>query len=156
MNTKDIRIDSIPAGVYYIGDPCYPFSSSDGWNDILEKSDYFAKTMIMHNGHAVGAFGTAHGDGSYIGKMPEGRMHEFPVDSGLIGFVSINLIPPDFIASLRSGEEVCGALVEFSDPWTASSWKDGIIRIGHAFIDTNQNVEEENWETSGDCEYYYD
>ena len=52
MNTKDLRIDPIPAGVYYIGDPCYPFSTGDGWDEILEESDYFDKPMIMYKGHA--------------------------------------------------------------------------------------------------------
>lgn len=144
MNTKDLRIDPIPAGVYYIGDPCYTFSSGDVWDEILEESDYFEKPMIMYKGHAVGAFSTAYGDGSYIGNMPEGRAHEFPVDSGLIGFVSINLLPPDFIASIRAGNEKCGALVEFTEPWSAASWKDGVIRIGHTFIDTAQNAEEDD------------
>lgn len=144
MNTKDLRIDPIPAGVYYIGDPCYAFSSGDDWDNILEESDYFDKPMIMYKGHAVGAFSTAYGDGSYIGNMPEGRAHEFPVDSGLIGFVSINLMPPDFIARIRSGDEKCGALVEFTEPWSAASWNDGMIRIGHTLIDTDQNAEEDD------------
>ena len=156
ISTKDVRVADIPAGVYYIGDPCYPFSSGDDWDNILDESGDFTKPMIMYNGHAVGAFNTAYGDGSYIGKMPEGREHEFPVDSGQIGFVSINLMPSDFVASLQTDEEKCGILVEFSEPWSAASWKDGTIRIGHVFIDTTQNAEEENWETSGDCEYYYD
>ena len=150
MNTKDLRIDSIPAGVYYIGDPCYPFSSGDGWDEILEESDYFDKPVIMYKGHAVGAFSTAYGDGSYIGNMPESRAHEFPVDSGLIGFVSINLMPPDFIARIRAGDEKCGVLVEFTEPWSAASWNDGMIRIGRTFIDTAQNDEEDDYDDDAD------
>ena len=146
MNAKDIRVDNIPAGVYYIGDPCYPFSSGDDWGNIIDESDCFEKPMITYKGHAVGGFGTAYGDGSYIGKMPEGRAHEFPVDAGLIGFVSINLMPSDFVANLQTGEEKCGVLVEFADPWSAASWNDGIIRIGHVFIDTTHNDEEEYYD----------
>jgi hypothetical protein len=58
--------------------------------------------------------------------------------------VSINLLPPDFIASIRAGNEKCGALVEFTEPWSAASWNDGMIRIGHTLIETGQNPEEDD------------
>ena len=39
INTKDIRIDKIPAGAYYIGDPCYAFNDHQQWLRLLKSID---------------------------------------------------------------------------------------------------------------------
>ena len=47
INTKDIRIDKIPAGAYYIGDPCYAFTKDhQQWLRLLNEADYFEKPMV--------------------------------------------------------------------------------------------------------------
>lgn len=153
IHTKNTRVADIPAGMYYVGDPCYVFEDGDDWDVILDASSDFTTPMIKHMGHAVGAFDTAYGDGCYTGAAPDEREFEFPVDSGLVGFVAIGLLKPAFVAELQTGDEKCGMLVNFAEPWTASSWDDGIVRIGHIFIDTTRNNEGVEWEQSSGCEY---
>ncbi len=85
MNAPRI-IKNIPAGTYYVGDPCYVFNNSgkaDSWSKIIEISDCFDIPHIEFKGKPIIAFGTKFGDGMYNG---------FCVDSGLIGIVDISLI----------------------------------------------------------------
>ena len=81
MNAPRI-IKNIPAGTYYIGDPCYVFNA-DSRSKIAKLNDCFDIPHIEYKGKPVIAFGTKFGDGTYNG---------FSVDSCLIGIVDISLI----------------------------------------------------------------
>ena len=67
-------IPNIPAGTYYVGDPCCVFHN-DSWAKILELSDCFEIPNVEYKDKLIIAFGTKSGDGVYNG---------FSVDSGLI------------------------------------------------------------------------
>lgn len=86
----------LPAGEYYIGDPCYALQNEgknqDQWDDVLEQTDFFSKPVATLNGKKLCAFSTAYGDGAYSGS--DG--FEYGVDAGLLGAV------PAAIASGRS------------------------------------------------------
>ena len=81
MNSPRI-VKNIPAGTYYVGDPCYVFNA-DSRSKIIELNDCFNIPNIEFKGKPVIAFATKFGDGTYNG---------FSVDSGLIGIVDISLI----------------------------------------------------------------
>lgn len=76
---------TLPAGKYFIGDPCYVISDEnweklgasgfpDGENNVLDASMFMA--------------GTAYGDGEYT----DGKYCRYPVDSGTLGAVPSSLI----------------------------------------------------------------
>lgn len=159
INTKNIRIDTIPAGAYYIGDPCYAFTDNHRqWLRLLEQSNYFEKPMVEFEGFPAGAFHTAHGDGTYKGVDGNRKTFDFDVDSGLIGFVAAQLLKPEFARGLMEGTNGAGKFVFFPEPWSAASWEDGNIRVGSTLIDTDFRDEEtpelgESWEPSSNCEY---
>ena len=92
MNSPRI-IKNIPAGTYYVGDPCYVFNNSgkaDSWMKIIEISDCFDIPHIEFKDKPVIAFGTS--DESHFVKFGDGVYNGFCVDSGLIGIVDISLI----------------------------------------------------------------
>ena len=87
MNAPRI-IKNIPAGTYYIGDPCYVFGR-DSWLKLIELTDCFEIPNVEFQDKPVIAFGTKSGDGVYNG---------FCVDSGLIGIVDIRLAMMIFLS----------------------------------------------------------
>jgi hypothetical protein len=100
---------TLPAGKYYIGDPCYVISDRDAWIEFIESCGYFEASCEAYIGEdKFWAYGTAHGDGSYW--CSEGK--RLSVDSGLIGIVPIDVVEKygdiDYIKGL-------GIIVEFDD-----------------------------------------
>lgn len=71
----------MPAGRYWVGDPCYCFDGS--WHKILDSSNYLKEPYYKDGVAVVCALSTAHGDGMYLDR--QGR--SYPVDAGLIGLV---------------------------------------------------------------------
>jgi hypothetical protein len=81
----------MPAGEYWVGDPCYAVPNAD-WMEWLEAADFENEHWVLKapvNGKEVLAFGTAYGDGCYPGS--DGNL--YPVDAGLIGVVPVTLNP---------------------------------------------------------------
>ena len=113
----------LPAGEYYVGDPCYCFN--DNWSSVLAVTDFFKNETVSFNEGFVAAEGTAHGDGTYEGN--DGN--SYPVDAGHIGAVSVNLCektyPPFGMQRVIFGED-----------FMVSS-EDGVIKIGDILINTN-------------------
>lgn len=84
----------LPAGKYYIGDPCYVFDES--WDRLLESTNYLQnKGPVDFDGYTLFAYSTAYGDGTYTDQ----HGNEYPVDAGLLGAIPIELI------EVPSGEE---------------------------------------------------
>jgi hypothetical protein len=118
---------TLPAGNYWVGDPCYAFEDHSLWMRLLESADYMENPQILNakaDGHMFVASGTAYGDGVYTDQ--EGN--EFPVDAGLIG-----------VTPAREGEEVpFGTTVRrFTAPFTVS-YDRGMINIGPLAIETGE------------------
>lgn len=73
---------TVPAGSYYLGDPCYSFKH-ETWSKILDNSNFLEDVYQTGEGLVV-AFNTAYGDGCYFDQFS----NEYPVDAGMIGLVS--------------------------------------------------------------------
>lgn len=79
----------VPAGRYFLGDPCYAVPDNAGqWDTLLDSCGHFglddgpqSSPVGTVLGHQVLGFPTAHGDGAYFDQ--DGN--EYPVDAGLIG-----------------------------------------------------------------------
>lgn len=75
---------TIPAGIYWLGDPCYVITNSDEWTHVCHETfKDLEEPVTIKNGIAV-LFGTSYGDGEYSDNL--GR--KILVDSGTIGLVS--------------------------------------------------------------------
>lgn len=120
----------VPAGTYWLGDPCYACPKAL-WSDLLDRSNCFAEPMGTVAGHNVYAFGTAHGDGTYLDR--EGN--EYPVDAGLIGLTPVSLSIPE-----PSG---CHKITFNKDVECYSL--DGVLYFGHVQIDTDPDDEEDEY-----------
>lgn len=85
-----VQTFSLPPGKYYIGDPCYVFSSKS-WAELI-RTDGFDDGPVVFRGRPLWAGHTLHGDGEYLDQF----QNSFPVDSGLLGAVPVELIeqPP--------------------------------------------------------------
>ena len=113
---------AVPAGRYYLGDPCYVIRDED-WMPLLNSCDYFNQPIGEVGGFKILAFGTKHGDGCYQDQ----HGNEFGVDAGLIG-----LVPAGYRGQTSHGNK----LVEFSSQFEC--WEDdGVLHFGDRIIDTN-------------------
>lgn len=123
----------LPAGTYWVGDPCYAFNDHALWGDLLDSAwidggriiPQIMDAKVEKDGEVFifVASGTAHGDGCF----PDNAGHEYGVDAGMIGVVPA-----------REGEEVPRGLreVTFDKPFTVG-YDDGDIEIGHLTIETD-------------------
>ena len=138
-----IRSVQMPAGTYWIGDPCYAVPN-DRWMEWLQAADYENQDVLIADldGRPVLGIGTAYGDGTYPGD--DGN--SYPVDAGLIGAVPIELV---------DGEPDGMAKVTFAAAFDCES-TDGLISIGHIDIDTDPDEEPEDdgyeWDEADDEE----
>lgn len=122
----------VPAGKYYLCDPCYIVSDADTWVKFLESC--YAEDSEGFSGHyeslldgtKVLAFATP-GDGSYYDQHGD----SFSVDSGLLG-----LIPCSYSPEYGDIERL-GKQVEFVEE-TLCFTRDGILTFGNHIIDTEK------------------
>lgn len=79
----------VPAGTYWVGDPCYAFDNDDElWLELLASAEEKEEDPAIYvaeasNGQSFVACQTAYGDGTYL----DGQGREFLVDAGMIGVV---------------------------------------------------------------------
>jgi hypothetical protein len=134
---------TVPAGEYYLGDPCYSVPE-EFWGELLKSSDRFmTKNQGEANGFTVYAFHTAWGDGTYAGT--DGS--EYPVDAGLIGLVPVALGGKD----CYKGRTDLFTVVVFTQETVCTS-KDGLLSFGHISIDTDPDEEDDYYD--GYDDYY--
>lgn len=81
---------NIPAGQYWLGDPCYSFDNS--WEDLIKKSRRFGleeggSPLVEWKGGLVLGLTTACGCGTYTDQ----HGNEYPVDAGMIGLVRVGI-----------------------------------------------------------------
>lgn len=125
----------MPAGKYWIGDPCYVFPNdglmSDKWEELLAKVNFFEITYGELDGGKikVWAASTAYGDGRYVGSNGKA----FPVDAGLIGIVPQETV--DYLGRTDNDLDHCGLFIEFTEPFVVMS-RNGNFTFGHINIDT--------------------
>lgn len=120
----------VPAGDYYIGDPCY-FFTHDDWGGVVSGL-LDGQQSECPNGLPVIGFGTKWGDGAYRGS--DG--FTYGVDAGMIGLVSVDgVTSADIGASCRR--------VTFDEP--QECWgDDGVLHFGPVTIDTKDEDDEDD------------
>lgn len=131
--TSKVWAVTVPAGHYFLGDPCYAVPN-ECWMHLLETCDFFEGSPIgQANGSQVLAFATAWGDGVYDDQ--DGNA--YPVDAGLIGLTPIALAQQrDDFDRLES----LGRFVDFDRPTTCSK-AEGVLTFGNYIIDTDESEE---------------
>ena len=127
--SPNIESYTIPAGEYYVGDPCYGVPDAR-WMEWLEAADYENVDRFLvadlDDRHTVVGVRTAYGDGEYYDQA--GRA--YPVDAGLIGVVPVELVEEDEPSGMHR--------VTFdSDFQVAYSGEHGTIHIGTIDIETD-------------------
>ena len=117
----------IPAGKYYLGDPCY-MVPDDEWHDLLYTCQTFQEPVgTLRDGTKIYALPTAYGDGQYTGS--DG--FSYGVDAGLIGLVPVGI-------KLDDDSKQCLDLVNIVEFLTDTVMYDdnGVLTFGHIVIDT--------------------
>jgi hypothetical protein len=125
---------SVPAGKYWLGDPCYAVPDHL-WHDLLDSSYCFENPIGKVKAddgkvHRVLAFGTAYGDGVYADQFG----NQFPVDAGLIGLTPVGL---------AEGVPFGATLVEFTYE-TVCMAQDGVMQFGKYKINTRDDEEDDD------------
>lgn len=131
----------MPAGAYYIGDPCYVIPhgynalwahACNTWFDGMGRRS--GRALIRKGEDYFVAFDTFYGDGSY----PDQNGRTYGVDSGHIGAV-----PMELVKRTDSEEKAkrCGHIVTFDKPFRCFVDKDkGVITLGDIVIDTKGDL----------------
>ena len=104
----------MPAGRYYIGDPCYmwPHSKHEGLPDWSDFCDMFFNGDLLKVNTPIGEFElwantTAYGDGDYPLLLQHHLRANIPVDAGMIGVIPAALFEHMVsISSLEKGYDV--------------------------------------------------
>lgn len=130
----------MPAGEYWVGDPCYSVPN-DRWMEYLDdagRDDHpHGEPLRFLLGYLddkpVLGVGTAYGDGEYADEM--GR--RYPVDAGLIGLTPVDLAEDD--------SPFGSHLIKFDHDFTCS-YSDGTITLGDINIDTNGWADEDDYD----------
>lgn len=133
----------MPAGEYFIGDPCYSVPD-EHWIPWLEAAEYqsvdtYALAATI-DGHPVVGLGTAYGDGEYADD--EGNL--YGVDAGLIGLVPVAL-------GTRYSDT---RRVRFDAP-VKVIMDGGVLHFGNISIDTDPGADTCDWcgsDSSDECE----
>lgn len=144
----------LPAGKYWIGDPCYMLDETRGydWGKLLDQTRYFGLYPDVEewykkpyasdqggefviNGHKMYAHSTQYGDGGYYDQ----HGHDYGVDAGLLSIIPIELIgdlnEPD-VARL-------GHIHDMPEPFTCH-YDNGTIYFGHIVIPTGDEDDDED------------
>lgn len=115
---------TMPAGMYYIGDPCYVINQWDEFLMPMWSAD--GKRSFIWKDQKCVVFQTAYGDGVYEDR--DGR--SYPVDAGIIGAIP-------YVACDES-PEAAGNVFNFKEDWLAET--DGeTLRFGSHVISTGDD-----------------
>ena len=132
----------LPAGKYYIGDPCYVIDE-DRWSDFVDASfgsDQKGIAVTEFDGHPMYAHGTAYGDGCYLGS--DGV--RYGVDAGMLSVVPLALCLRYEEDEMKSEMVRLGSIVDFKEDFTADRNYDCTFHFGHIDIPTGDTDEEDD------------
>lgn len=136
----------MPAGTYYVGDPCYVLSERFGysWNDVLEKTEYFESSwsgIYEYNGVKMFVSSTAYGDGTY--RDSEGRSYD--VDAGLLCCILMDSLTEEAQDEAHRMNGDGANIVEFPRDFEPEEVnKDGTIDFGLFTIETGDEQEDDD------------
>lgn len=143
---------TLPAGKYYIGDPCYAVPN-DGpksvlWGDICDEmfdgggmNSGPNQSVSNIPGVIFWADSTAYGDGVYFADG-----YEFSVDSGLLGIMPWSTV--EFFNRADFSATDSGAVIEFDEPFEIE-FHGGRFEINHMVIETG--YDEESYDEGDDA-----
>jgi hypothetical protein len=135
---------TMPAGVYYVGDLCYVMTD-DEWDQFcaitIKDNECLEGEFTMPDGRRFATYGTAYGDGEYKDQYG----NQYGVDAGLIGCIKLTDIKLNV-----SDVHYLGAVHTFANDFETTGGRndthwDGIIHIGHVRIETDPQVEDEDY-----------
>lgn len=137
----------LPAGHYWIGDPCYLFPHEgpmgEKWGELLdnnvETTEEGSPWTLDSGKIRIWTEGTAYGDGLYRDDF--GNL--FGVDSGLLGIATQETV--DYLDNDKEYVKRCGLFIEFKEPFLVEI-DSGRFKFGHIFIDTGDVGDEEEFE----------
>ena len=123
----------VPAGKYWLGDPCYIIKDKD-WLHFCNQHSFNDTegnpSVALHDNTLVLAFSTYHGDGHYLDQ----HGNSYAVDAGLIG-----LVPWEYTEKFTEKDSTeyfsLSNVVEFTED-TLCFTADGILTFGNYIIDT--------------------
>lgn len=130
--------EELPAGEYWIGDPCYACPDKF-WMDLLEATMYFSDANQTFHGHPLFCHSTRHGDGTFHANCDSSLSNQdqtLDVDSGNLGALPMELI--DHLNSQVDEKERigrkrlakrCGMIVKYDAPFVATA-KNGEFTYG--------------------------
>jgi hypothetical protein len=124
---------TVPAGKYWLGDPCYVIKD-EMWIEWLESCDYTKERHLVGktpDGHFALGFNTADGDGVYQDQFG----FSYGVDAGLIGLVAYEHNP--------KGEDLLSQLVEFTSDVVAEVDENFKMTFGNIVIETEYEEEDD-------------
>jgi len=126
-------MSTLPAGEYYIGDPCYVIDDTK-WMDFLDPYWDLKGNggKFEFEGHEVCVFQTQWGDGCY----PCSDGSSLGVDAGLIGAIPLALA--------HGNPHASGTIVLYNSPFECSRDDDGRMHFGDVEVMTGDE-EEEGW-----------
>jgi len=144
---------NIPAGRYFVGDPCYAVKDVgtvwQRWVNATYKEREVIAAGTIDN-HLVIGLSTQYGDGEYTDQ--KGRV--YGVDSGMIGVVDVELLKAQGLKETDIDD--LGSFVTFSENTRLTRTEDGDILIGNLSIPTGDYYEEEEedyWDDEDPYEY---
>ena len=136
MDKNGVTFYILPAGRYYLGDPCYGFSPED-WDALCDQTDCFRSgPVVSYKGQEMVVFPTACGDGEY----PDNPGNVYGVDSGLLAAVPVGLM---------SRDPIDGRVVDTEGQKLICHDDHGCINLGFGIIDTRPIYEDEDPEDAG-------
>jgi hypothetical protein len=160
MNAEYKKLDpriELPAGEYYIGDPCYVLPDEE-WLDALESTGYFGlypdvssisntdryapkelqNGVFSRDGVLFAVSSTESGDGEYPVEW-NGKIGSCGVDSGDISAIPMEIIDVDAVnADYPGGIKGLGVIHTFANPFTVQ-YVDGTIRFGPVHVLTGDD-----------------
>jgi hypothetical protein len=122
-------MNKLPAGEYYIGDPCYVI---DDWNAFCQIWFSMDEGVMDFDGHDMCVFSTQYGDGCF--EASDGTL--LGVDAGLIAAVPM-------VLCTRGEVEDMGAVVTFDKKFQCTRDYDGLLRFGDFSVMTGDEEEED-------------
>lgn len=107
MNRYKLTVnDGKPMPGVYVGDPCYILNDKfyqEFWGD---ENDFEDGELSKDGRPVMIVQGTAYGDGCYDGNIndysaSEHRLHDFPVDAGVLAVVNLEFADPEKIKEVE-------------------------------------------------------
>lgn len=124
---------SLPAGRYFVGDPCYALQGDDdAWCKLVDRfhgkrPDFRGGRKLIYKEQNMFWATTAHGDGTYSDQLG----HKYGVDAGLLSVVPVSLATTSLVEMKRLGQ-----IVDFPTVFVCYE-EDGVIHLGHITINTD-------------------